>query len=49
MAKKKGITQMELLKSIRKHPTPASRIHTSKSGKKGYDRKEGKRIERNGE
>ena len=47
--KKKKTTQMELLEGIRKPLPPAGRVHTTKSGKRGYDRKEGKRIERDGE
>ena len=38
--------QVDTCNSIRKPMPPASHFHTTKSGKKGYDRKESKRIER---
>lgn len=42
----KKITQFETMRSVRKPMPPARRVHSTKKGKKGYDRKENKRIER---
>jgi len=48
MAKKakKQITQLDAIKSIRKPMPPSKQVHSTKKGKRGYDRKESKRIER---
>jgi hypothetical protein len=46
MAKKHQNSQLEMMASVRKPMPPCTRIHSKKSGKRGYDRKENKRIER---
>ena len=43
---KTGIAQLDMFASIRKPMIPVGRIHTTKLGKKGYDRKENRRMER---
>lgn len=46
MKRKKTKSILDVIKSIRKPMPPAVKVHTTKNGKKGYDRKENKRIER---
>jgi hypothetical protein len=36
--------QIELMRSVRKELPPRGRVHTTKKGKRGYDRRDSKRI-----
>lgn len=38
--------QLEIMRSVRKPLPPRGRVHTTKKGKRGYDRRDNKRIAR---
>jgi len=44
--KRTGNETLDALKSIRKPMPPSGHFHSTKKGKRGYERREGKRIAR---